>query len=136
MKHIELNSLGLQATRFIGVGIISAIINYFFFYALLLFSPSNYLLSSAIGYLAGLLAGFFLNSRWTFKNKNLMKNNITHYLCLYVFSLLCGLFFLRILVQNFNVLPEIANIAILGLTTVSNFIGLKFWVFKIHHKNV
>jgi putative flippase GtrA len=43
-----------------------------------------------------------------------------------------GLILLRILVHNFYVLPEIANIAILVFTTLSNFIGLKFWVFKRH----
>ena len=129
---MKLNILRTQATRFIGVVIISAVINYSLFYALLFLGSVNYLVSSSAGYLAGLLLGFFLNSNWTFGRYNLNKDILARYLFLYISSLSLGLILLRILVHNFYVLPEIANIAILVFTTLSNFIGLKFWVFKRH----
>lgn len=127
---MKINILRTQATRFIGVGIISAVINYSLFYALLFLGSVNYLVSSSVGYLAGLLLGFFLNSNWTFGRYNLNQDILASYLFVYVSSLSLGLILLRILVHNFYVLPEIANIAILVFTTLSNFIGLKFWVFK------
>ena len=135
MQQMELNILGAQAIRFIGVGILSAVINYSLFYALLFLSAVNYLISSAAGYLAGMLVGLVLNSSWTFKHSNLSKKSVVHYFCLYAFSLVLGLVFLRMLVHRFEVLPEIANVAILIFTVASNFIGLKFWVFKNQIKN-
>ena len=135
MRQMELNILGAQAIRFIGVGILSAVINYSLFYALLFLSAVNYLISSAAGYLAGMLVGLVLNSSWTFKHNNLLKKSVVDYFCLYAFSLVLGLVFLRMLVHRFEVLPEIANVAILIFTVASNFIGLKFWVFKNQTKN-
>ena len=135
MQQMELNILGAQAIRFIGVGILSAVINYSLFYALLFLSAVNYLISSAAGYLAGMLVGLVLNSSWTFKHNNLLKKSVVDYFCLYAFSLVLGLVFLRMLVHRFEVLPEIANVAILIFTVASNFIGLKFWVFKNQIKN-
>jgi putative flippase GtrA len=135
MQQMELNILGAQAIRFIGVGILSAVINYSLFYALLFLSAVNYLISSAAGYLAGMLVGLVLNSSWTFKHNNLLKKSVVDYFCLYAFSLVLGLVFLRMLVHRFEVLPEIANVAILIFTVASNFIGLKFWVFKNQTKN-
>ena len=132
---MELNILGAQAIRFIGVGILSAVINYSLFYALLFLSAVNYLISSAAGYLAGMLVGLVLNSSWTFKHNNLLKKSVVDYFCLYAFSLVLGLVFLRMLVHRFEVLPKIANVAILIFTVASNFIGLKFWVFKNQTKN-
>ena len=135
MQQMELNILGAQAIRFIGVGILSAVINYSLFYALLFLSAVNYLISSAAGYLAGMLVGLVLNSSWTFKHNNLLKKSVVDYFCLYAFSVVLGLVFLRMLVHRFEVLPEIANVAILIFTVASNFIGLKFWVFKNQTKN-
>ena len=135
MQQMELNILGAQAIRFIGVGILSAVINYSLFYALLFLSAVNYLISSAAGYLAGMLVGLVLNSSWTFKHNNLLKKSVVDYFCLYAFSLVLGLVFLRMLVHRFEVLPEIANVAILIFTVASNFIGLKFWVFRNQTKN-
>ena len=135
MQQMELNILGAQAIRFIGVGILSAVINYSLFYALLFLGAVNYLISSAAGYLAGMLVGLVLNSSWTFKHNNLLKKSVVDYFCLYAFSLVLGLVFLRMLVHRFEVLPEIANVAILIFTVASNFIGLKFWVFKNQTKN-
>ena len=47
--------------KFILIGILSTIINYGSFYALLEFLSVYYLLSSGIGFFLGVIAGYFLN---------------------------------------------------------------------------
>jgi len=49
---------------------------------------------------------------------------------MYVFSLVTGLVMLNMLVVKLNLLTEIANIIVIGYTTILNFLGIKFLVFK------
>ena len=88
------------------------------------------MLSSATGYLFGVFVGFIFNKGWTFQYQVITVKEPFQYITLYTFSLLLGLAFLRLLVSNLSIPPEIANVVTIGLTTTTNFLGLKFWVFR------
>jgi len=75
----------------------------------------------------GEVSDFSTSSSWV-KEKN--KFFVHKYCIVYVSSLLTGLIFLFLLVENFNFIAEIANFFMIGLTTILNFIGTKYWVFK------
>lgn len=120
-----------QLTKFIIVGIVSSIINYSFFYLLLSHFLFNYLLSSSIGFLCGMVIGFILNKNWTYDSKSTKSLKIIHkYIFVYLFSLLLSLIFLKITVEIIGINAEIANILAIFLTTCTNFVGTKFIVFK------
>ena len=70
------------------------------------------------------------NKDWTFQYQNITAKEPLQYITLYSTSLLLGLALLRVLVNNLNIIPEIANVIVIGFTTTTNFLGLKFWVFR------
>ena len=119
-----------QLVRFLVVGLICTIINYISFFILLNFMNINFLIASALGYLLGVLLGYSMNRVWTFQHqiKSLLEK--LKYLITYLLSLFIGLFFLKILVINHGFKTEIANIYVILITTILNFLGAKYWVFK------
>lgn len=117
--------------KFVVVWGISTVINYTVFYVLLIFFLINYLYSSAIWYISGLIFWYFFNKLWTFEVKT--KHNIEEigkYLCVYIGSLIISLIVLNILVETAWINPLIANVLVIGLTTVMNYIWIKYLVFN------
>ena len=122
---------GSKLLRFGIVGIFASSINYSVFFTLLTIFDVNYLLSSAIGFLCGVFGGFPFNKEWTFANKKeITKSLAIKYLLVYVTTLLSSLVILALLVETLKLLPQYANLLILAYTASSNFLGLKFLVFK------
>jgi len=120
-----------QFSKFILVGLLSTAVNYLIFFIALHYFFINYLISSGIGFIAGVFAGFFLNKNWTFDSRPVQtKRIIISYFLVYIFSLALSLVFLKIAVGIFHISPEIANLLAICLTTCTNFIGTKFYVFK------
>ena len=122
--------INLQIMKFLMVGIISTIFNYTCFFFLFRLLGLNFLLASSIGYIIGLLFGYSLNRAWTFQSAINSFALKFRYLCTYLFSLTAGLALLQILVKNYGLASEIANIYVILITTLLNFIGTKFWVFS------
>ena len=119
-----------QFIKFICVGVACTVINYFSFFLLLNFFYTNFFLASASGYLIGLLFGYFFNRVWTFQADEDFLIQKIKYLSTYIFSLIIGLLALNVLVKKLNLEPEIANIYVILVTTILNFLGTKVWVFK------
>ena len=119
-----------QFVKFVLVGSISTVINYGFFFLLYSTLSLNYIIAAAIGYVIGLLVGFIINKSWTFQAQDKSRNFIFDYLIIYILSLALGMLFLEFLVKQLNLIAEIANILVIGLTTFTNFVGIKFLVFK------
>ncbi|MDG1436751.1 MAG: GtrA family protein [Rickettsiaceae bacterium] len=120
-----------QFYRFIVVGVWSTIINYGIFIALLELMDINYLLASAMGFISGVFAGYGFNRKWTFKVEAKKGNaEIIKYYIVYSASLVLSLAFLHGVVDVLGLDPKIANILAVGLTTCTNFIGIKIMVFK------
>ena len=120
-----------QFLRFIVVGLISTAVSYGVFFIALHFFSLYYLVSSALGFFSGVVVGFFCNKSWTFEASDKShKDIIAKYFLVYLISLFIGMGCLKILVDFFHLSPELANFLIIGVTTCTNFIGVKFLVFK------
>lgn len=125
-----IKKISFEFIKFCIVGVIATLVNYGFFYLFLNQLKVHYLLSSSFGFICGLIVGYPLNKYWTFSSKEKAVSHAAPYLAIYLFSLILSLFFLKIAVDYFKLLPEIANVLVIGLTTCTNFIGTKFFVFK------
>ena len=90
----------------------------------------NYTFSFIIGFIAGTLFGFIFNKVWSFESKREYIKEIWVYFIVYSVSLGIGMISLRFLVYTFNIVPVIANIPVLILTTLINFFGIKIIAFK------
>lgn len=119
-----------QFSKFIFVGLFSTAVNYLCFWILLDLLHINYQIAFVSGYMLGVLAGFTLNKQWTFKAAEKSNFEILRYCGVYIASLILGSIFLRFLVESLSIDPRFANIIVIGFTTVTNFAGIKFLVFK------
>lgn len=118
--------------RFLIVGGLSTVINYVFFYIFYRYFYMNYLFSSAIGFFAGVIFGYWLNKTWTFRfafpSTTLL---IKKYFAVYSISLCLGLIAIYMMVTIGGVDPLVANFLSIMLTTCTNYIGIKFLVFRL-----
>ncbi len=120
-----------ELSRFLVVGSWATIINYLLFYILFEILDINYLVSSAFGFIVGVFSGYSFNRKWTFKVKKYKKRSETiSYFIVYMVSLIISLLFLEILVNIAGLDPKIANLLTIGLTTCTNYIGVKKIVFN------
>lgn len=126
-----MNKLSKQFLKFCLVGVFATVINYGIFYLLINVFDFNYMLSSSVGFLSGVVAGFPFNKSWTFKSKNDdWSKQILLYGMVYTLSLILSLIFLKIQVEYLGLDPKIANIFCICLTTLTNFMGTKLFIFK------
>jgi putative flippase GtrA len=121
-----------QICRFLVIGAISTCVSYLVFILLFRVFDVHYILSSALGFFAGILFGYPANRRWTFGVSKSEKKaaSVYKYFSTYIFSLFVGMILLRITVEWFLVMPELANVLVICVTTLMNFLGTKLWVFK------
>ncbi|MBP7282760.1 MAG: GtrA family protein [Leptospiraceae bacterium] len=123
--------------KFLVVGGICTIINYIIFYVLFNYFGVQYLLSSAIGYTSGLVIGYYVNKFWTYQvERDSQEKYMFKYLFVYLASLGASTLFLKFLVEFLNLNPVLANIFAIGLSTITNFVGTNFLVFKNKKANL
>lgn len=151
-KHIKPlveNQNNKQFVKFAIVGAFATIVNYSIFYWILKFyfksfsTPpqiiiteniilKDYIIASGIGFISGIFAGFFLNKYWTFRaERGGSKKQFVKYFGVYGISLFLSLLFLDLVVKKGGLDPVIGNILAIGVTTMINFVGVKFFVFKV-----
>ena len=130
-KHL----LSKEFAKFLVVGGISTVINYLTFYLTYQFGQLHYLLASALGYVIGLSIGYVLNHHWTFNNQSAHHTRtaeLLKYGLVYGSSLLLSLICLAGLVRS-GIPTVVANVLVIGLSTITNFFGLRLFVFKAIH---
>jgi putative flippase GtrA len=125
---MQKDTLG-QFVRFVIIGLLSTALNYGIFFFLLQLNV-NYMWASAVGYISGVLAGFVFNKNWTFTKSSSNKSYLFKYLLLYAVSLGVSLLFLNLTVGKAGMDAKIANFFCIVLTTIINFAGTKYVVFK------
>lgn len=118
--------------RFLIVSCIATVFNFSVFYALHKFLHVDYRIASGTGFMSGVILGYYLNSRWTFKDSDATnpKRVIIKYYAVYLFSLAVNVLMMELLVAHFNIYPSLSNIITIGVTFISNYIGTRFWVFR------
>ena len=131
----ELKNFLYKGYKFSIVGILSTVFYYgvfVFFYKIVNF---HYMLSSIIGYVSGLLLGYQINKNWTFIDQiDKSKIYIVSYITVYVVSLISSQISLLYFVEILLIKPLYANIFAIVLSTVMNFLGTNFFVFKNNEK--
>ena len=133
MRNNKINFLRIffkkQLIRFIVVGTFSTLINYIIFVLLLYYSKSIFL-SSAFGYISGILFSFHFARKWIF-NSTTSKylKSLAKFLIIYLIG---GLFFSisTKLFYSIGLNHNLAWIIGLSLSVINNFLGSKYIVFR------
>lgn len=127
----------IRFLKFSIVGGINTLISLWIFYILNKILGFNPLVSSAIGYICGMLNSYILNKKWTFKDNNskpllqLIKFSLVN-----AISLGINLLAMYVLVHNFNIDSMISQVFATGFSTISNYIGSKIFVFHYPKESI
>lgn len=117
--------------KFCLVGGSNTLITLLFFYMFNKILSINYMISSILGYLCGMLNSFVLNKLWTFRNN---EKRLFPQLIKFIFvnstSLGINLLLMYIFINKLHFDSMASQIIATGFTIISNYIGSRFWVFK------
>lgn len=136
------NELKKQLFRFVIAGCCAVGTDCLFYYIL-----SHYIdlsIAKGISFLIGTIAAYLINKYYTFEQKEKSKTEFARFLALYISTLAANiavnkaaLILLPIMfryisfLDNFEKAKLFAFLCATGTSTILNFIGQKFWVFKI-----
>jgi putative flippase GtrA len=98
-------------------------------YYILLKIGINYLLSSTLAYGVGIVNGYILSTKFVF-SKDRELTSMVKFVCVYLSSLVINLSLLYILVDKLGVSKYIAQLPVIGLNVIYNYIINKIWTFK------
>ncbi len=85
--------------------------------------------AKAISFILGSVIAFFMNKMWTFESNSKVSSTVIQFSLLYSATFLANVVVNHLLIQ-LNTGMIVAFIFATATSTVLNFIGMKFWVFK------
>lgn len=95
----------------------------------------NYLMASILAFCFAAISNFTLNKIFTFKNSEGRFFQVMFQFFRFVLSSLIGLIInlcsLKVMVEYIHIHTLLAQLAAIGLATVSNFLFSKKWAFKV-----
>ena len=122
-----------EILRFL-VGGGSAVLTDFITYHLLMRIGVSVDISKAVSYVLGAAVGFVINKLWTFESKEFKISEIIKYIILYACSAAINTFVNSLVLGWFNIYI-LAFLAATGTSTVINYIGQKFFVFRKRNRS-
>ena len=117
-----------EILRFL-VGGGSAVMTDFLSYRLLMTVGLPIAPSKAISYVLGAAVGFLINKLWTFRSRAFSIPEIIRYIVLYAVSALVNTLINQQVLRLFGI-TLLAFLAATGVSSVLNFLGQKFFVFR------
>ena len=115
--------------KFIIIGIIAVSIDAFVYYLLGNFEFFSYEISKRISFICGAAFAFFFNRSYVFQSKHKNISQILGFSILYLISFLCNAFS-HDFVLNKLAIPTVAFIFATAVSTIINYLGQKFIIFK------
>lgn len=116
-----------ELKRFLIAGSGAVLTDFVTYYLMLNFLSHN--IAKTISFLLGTVVAFILNKYWTFENKQKSFKQIIQFLFLYMLTLTINIF-TNSFVLNITSLVLLSFVIATGVSTILNFIGQKWWVFK------
>jgi putative flippase GtrA len=117
-----------ETMKFI-VGGSSAVLTDFATYYLLLYLGVYVAYAKCVSYVLGAIVGFVINKIWTFESKKFKFEEVWKYVVLYLVSALANTLVNQFILYIVSV-KIIAFLVATGFSTIVNFLGQKFIVFK------
>lgn len=116
-----------ELTRFIVAGFSAVATDLITYYLLLNFLST--FISKSISFLLGTIVAFFMNKYWTFEKKERLYIEILRFAILYSLTLGANVLVNKLVLDNSGIVI-LSFVIATAVSTIINFIGQKFWVFK------
>lgn len=118
---------------FILNGIVSVILAYIIYQALISGQILGVHWANGTAYICGMVYGFFSNRKWAFRDRRLItRETIILFTSLYIFTLLVNVSVNAIMLKFLTGLHGdnlLSFITAISISTILNFVGLKYLVF-------
>ncbi len=132
IKNLVKKIISKQFFRFCLVGGFNTVLIFYLYFLLTRKLHLYYLSANTIGFFIGVTNSFFLNKRWTFKNKEQQTHK--QYLKFWLMAL-CGLglnaIIIFLLVDYVQLYDFFAMVIATGIILFWNFFMGRHWVFKV-----
>ena len=122
-----------ELSMFVVVGIITVIIDFIVYNVLVEFRLSDVNVAKGVGFVSGTIFSYFMNRIWTFGHKTHKPGTVWRYVLLYMSTLGVNVSinsFILIFLLEFQFIILLAFLIATGASTIVNFIGMKWFVFK------
>lgn len=122
-----------ELTAFIVVGILTVLIDLAVYRGFVLFDLLQINGAKAMGFVAGMIFSYFSHKAWTFSHKHHKSGAAWRYVLLYASTLGVNVVvnaYALLIVNEFEYAVLLAFLLATGFSTVLNFIGMKYFVFK------
>jgi putative flippase GtrA len=116
-----------ELKRFLVAGLSAVGTDLVAYYLFLNFLPND--VAKAVSFLLGTIVAFVINKYWTFEKKEKSYSEIIRFAILYSVTLGANVLANKLVLDNTGILI-LAFLIATSISTVLNFIGQKFWVFK------
>lgn len=116
-----------QFYKFIVCGVIAVAVDYGTYYLLNNYMGHNF--SKGISFLVGSIVAYLLNKFWTFESKVFIGKQLLRFLILYMTTLVINVLVNKGILNLYNSML-FGFLCATGISTILNFLGQKFWVFK------
>ena len=121
----------IQFFKFCLIGLLNTGIHYVVFLLLLRLAGIHYLVATVIGYCCGVINSYLMNRTWTFRGAATRRHReFLKFFGVNTVSLGVNVVALEVFVAHLHIPEEFALILAIGLSTVTNFVGNKFWTFQ------
>ena len=130
-----------ELIRFIISGVCAVLTDMSFYYILSPFMSLS--VAKGISFVSGTVTAYLMNKYYTFEQKEKNIKEVIKFVCLYTFTLGANVavnklsfmflpFMLNLvnITDNYQIIKLFAFLAATGTSTILNFIGQKFWVFR------
>jgi len=115
------------------VGVMNTVIHYGVFYALYAWAGLYHLLASGIGFCVAVVHSYVLNRFWTFTPRgSRIQEEFARFFIVSVLALGVNVAGMFIFVELLGVDPPAAQLMTIGITLIMNFLGNRFWTFRMH----
>jgi len=116
-----------ELKRFLVAGISAVGTDLVTYYILLNYFNTDF--SKGISFLLGTIVAFIINKYWTFEKKEKSYKEIIQFSILYTATLGANIVTNKFILDIYN-MTLLAFLIATGVSTVMNFIGQKWWVFR------
>ena len=126
MKIRRLPQLG----RFLSVGALNMVVGLLVIYACKWLFQANDVAANAIGYAAGLITSFTLNSRWTFAYRGPQREAFIKFLLVALVAYGMNLAVVMLLIHQAGMNSYLAQAVGIPVYTVVSYFSSKYFVFR------
>ncbi len=122
-----------ELSVFVMVGVITVLIDFIVYNVLVEFRLSDVNMAKGVGFVSGTIFSYFMHRVWTFGHKEHKSGTVWRYVLLYMSTLWVNVSinaYVLNITYEFRYIILLAFLIATGASTILNFIGMKWFVFK------